>query len=80
MDISDDPPAPRWVCWFLEQMTAVCLAAYVLALYDGRWHSAGLNACWTMANALNAYFNRLPLSSRIRAMDQLAFWRNLRAR
>jgi hypothetical protein len=75
-----DPTVPLWICWFCEQMTVVCLAGYVLALYEGRWSVAGWNAFWTLVNVLNAYFNRLPISDRMALVRRARFWRKLPAR
>jgi hypothetical protein len=74
---SYNPPVPLWICWFCEQMTVVCLVAYVLALYDGRWSLAICNAGWTLMNVLNAYFNRLSLSARMALVRRAQFWRKL---
>jgi len=63
-----DPPAPAWLIRFIIGMLLYTLVTLVDALYRGAWVWAGLNALWVMVNAVNAYFNTLPLSVRVRIL------------
>lgn len=66
-----DPPAPTWFIRLLIGMMLYALAALVRSLYRGAWDWAAVNALWVMTNAVNAYFNTLPLSVRVRILGQI---------
>lgn len=70
-----DPPSMPWVRVMCECMVVLCLVCYVVALYDGRWCSAAFNALWVVLNAMNAHFNTLPLSERLRVLQFLKLHR-----
>jgi hypothetical protein len=63
-----DPPAPTWLIHLCVGFTLLCLGFLVHALYCGWWISAGIDAFWAFVNAMNAYFNTLPISVRARIL------------